>query len=340
MTRTIWTRICLWAATVAVAIAVQMLYAAPGDSMFWGVVFDAGHAPLFGVVALAFLQGLLLFPWTRSLPRPWIYAAALALAIGSGGMAEFGQHFGPRDADPQDLARDALGAMSALLAAYGIDRRATKTLRGLRIPRAAFAGAALLVLVPVILPVARITYDLLQRDRAFPEICEFNSAWEGRFLHLSHATLERVPPPPGWVREERDRDAQPAGSGPRGAGDLVAHLTFYAAAYPALLITEPHPDWSGYDRLAFDVYSELPVPIRLALRIHDTHHERAYSDRFNLSFTIQPGVNAVAIDLSQVEHAPRGRLMDMQHIHNVTLFAVRPAESISLYLDSFRLERD
>jgi hypothetical protein len=139
------------------------------------------------------------------------------------------------------------------------------------------------------------------------------------------AELERMPPPAAWARPP---------------GGLVGHLTFSPGKYPGLAIVEPAPDWSGYDRLVFEAYSERADPVQLVLRIHDIHHNNAFRDRYNHPVTIAPGRNRVVIPLADVRAAPEGREMDLTAIRGLALFALSPPVPFSLYLDAFRLEHD
>ena len=87
------------------------------------------------------------------------------------------------------------------------------------------------------------------------------------------------------------------------------------------------------------MFSELEGQASIVLRIDDTHHNGETSDRFNRVLRINPGLNPLAIRLSDVQSSPRLREMDMGNIHRIVLFAVSPANPFSLYVDSLRLER-
>jgi hypothetical protein len=165
----------------------------------------------------------------------------------------------------------------------------------------------------------------VRRWAAFPRICDFGASWESRFVASHDAALV-----PAHL---------PAALDPSGR-QQAARITFERGTYPGAGIVEPYPRWTGYDRLVFDVYSELAAPVALVLRIHDARHDGSYEDRFNRELPIQPGVNRVSIPLAEVRGAPRGRPMDLSRIAGLALFALEPPEGFRLYLDSFRLERD
>lgn len=343
-------------AVIVAAIAIQVLWGAPRGHMLWSAVFDAGHAPLFGVVAVAALQGLVILarargrgpsregagaaPPSTRVPRPLLYLAALLFSIGIGGLTEASQYFGLRDADPRDFAHDVYGALAFLALAYALDRHAPHRLWGGRIParltRAVLALGAAALLLAVAVPVLQVARDYLGRNRAFPSICDFEAGWERRFVGPRDADLDRVPVPEGWLLAQ----GSAAHGAPDGENERVGRLTFHVAIYPALHIMEPYPDWSGYDRLVFEIYAKLDAPRELSFRINDNRHDNTYADRFNRILTIAPGLNRYEIELEDVARGPRNRRLDLTHVRNASLFAVRPEAPFRIWVDGFRLERD
>jgi hypothetical protein len=183
---------------------------------------------------------------------------------------------------------------------------------------------AAVLLAVAFLRVATVAVAYLGRDAAFPRICEFDDPWESTFVEVEDAVLARGERPAGWRREEPGR---------------AARVTFLPAPYPGLSIREPHPDWTGYRRLVFEVYSEAPTQVDLNLRIDDVHHNDDYADRFNRVLAIEPGSNRISISLEEVRRGPRMRLMDMARVRGLTLFAVDPPVAFTVYLDGIRLER-
>ena len=120
-------------------LAILVLVDAPERTRFWDALFDAGHAPLFGFIALL-TRGVLTqaFPaWTG---RRWS-GVALGFTIALGAVTEALQVLLPaRESSGGDLLRDAVGAAAFLLlrgawmdpgTARGLPRA-----RGARSPRA------------------------------------------------------------------------------------------------------------------------------------------------------------------------------------------------------------
>ncbi len=334
------TRALILLGAAAVVIAVQVLQRCPRASLLWSALFDAGHVPLYGLVALALLYASLTFVSRSGRPRLWHYLAALAVTMALGAIAEGLQALGKGDASLADFLRDAAGSTAFLMVALAFDAhpiRGTTSedtypaqgeappASNTRFRRVVLLVAAVALLAVALSRVTTVAIAYLQRNAAFPVLCDFEGAWEGKFVHVRDAELEIGFAPAGWGRE---------------ASDNVARITFEPAVYPALLINEPFPDWRGYDRLVVEVYSELDSTVSLVLRIDDVLHDNAYSDRFNRRLVIEPGVNRISIPLADVERAPRARKMDMGRVRNVVLFAVRPAKAFSVWVDGVRVERE
>lgn len=288
--------------------------------MAWLTLFDIGHAPLFGAIALAILGMLLSSPLAAQQGRLRIYALALGLTLLVGVVSELLQLDTGRNRDPWDVARDALGAGAFLLFAATLDPRALrKSGASLRI-RALSRAASALLLALACVPGVPVVYAYAQRAAALPRLCEFEGGWSSRFVGTNEAELALT-----WLP---GAEHHPAAAG---------RITFLPAHYSSFKLLEPYPDWSGYESLHVAIYSELGREVELTLRIHDRWHENRYSDRFNRRLFIRPGNNEIEIPLLQVRTAPEGREMDMAAIRRLTLFAIEPTEPFSLYLVELRL---
>jgi hypothetical protein len=316
-------------------MAFVLLVNTPDRSMLWSAVLDAGHTPLFGLFALMILRAASAregptVGQTGSL-RIRNYVLALGVTVGFGALTEVLQGLGSRHAELWDFIRDVLGGSAVLLLTCGFDRRAGPHPAHGRSSRAQERSLrVILVFVPTVLlavaflRVTTVAVAYLRREAIFPRICEFDDQWQATLVGVHDAVLTRGEPAAGWGRD---------------ASDGATRLTFLPAQYPGMSILEPHPDWTGYKRLVFDVYSEEPAPVGLVLRINDARHNNAYGDRFNRTLVIQPGSNRISVALDDVLRAPRTRPMEMTHIRGLTLFAVDPPIPFSIYLDGFRLER-
>jgi len=314
-------RFVFFGATAVVLVAVQVTVPGPRHSLLWSEIFNAGHAPLYGVVALAIWQVLRHRAGGPKGSPVLGYLLALALTVAAGAIAEYLQFLGAGDADIHDVARDALGAGAFLLAASAFDHGLAPT-RSPAFRPLALLGAAVL-LGAAFVPLTGTVIALVRRDLAFPTICDFDGSWQTKFVGAKEGTLERTSPPAGWA-------PAPAGR--------VGRVGFAIGTYPGLAIGTLHPNWLGYKTLVFDGYSELPQPVKLVFSIHDIGHEQDYHDRFNRELTIQPGANHISIPLQDIRMAPRGRQMDLSRMCGLVLFADHPSEAFVLYVDGFHLE--
>jgi VanZ family protein len=292
----------------------------PAPTLFWNALFDAGHAPLFGVIALSLLSLLRLSPhWAAdSGARP--YLAAFAAATALGGLTELVQLRDPlRYASWTDWLRDAAGAASFLLAAAGC-RKAPK------ITPLARTGAlvlSILLLTVVAAPLVQVVGIYRERAAALPILCDFQSAWQERFLRAAGVDLRLVPPPEGWPT-----------SGPA----RVARLTFPPGRYPGFTLHEPYPDWGGYERLVVEVYSDVARTVPVAIRIHDRDHDHRYEDRFNRTLSVERGYHRWEIPLEEIRRAPTGRELDLRRVDGIIVFVPRNLETVRLDFGPLRLE--
>jgi len=286
---------------------------------FWQTVFDAGHTPLFGVLALVLLEFTRRFlPDETSAPwRP--YAVAFGAAVALGLLSEALQYFGPRHADLIDAARDAAGAGSFLLVAATLDRRLVEKLVRHGWTRARLRGLAVVLFGVAIVPLLWLLAAHVERRSAFPALFGFQARWERQFVRIVRGRLDPAPPVPG---------RPPAG-----------RVTFSAGKFSGLRL-EPYPDWDGYDVLAIDLYSAEPRSVELRMRVDAPALDGLGPARFNARFDIAPGSNRLRVPLARVRAAPGGRQLDLRRVLGMALW--RPEEESPYVLDveSIRLERD
>lgn len=293
----------------------------PEDTLLWGAIFDAGHAPLFGVIALMTLElsRRVLLPRR---PARTLYLAAFAVTALLGAGSEALQFFLPRDSDPVDLLRNLAGAAAFLALYAALDRRhAAIRGRGRRLASGLF-GALLLVIVLV--PVAGAARSYLERDEAFPILYDFEHGWCSDFLKYGLSTIRLTAAPPGW---------------PAPAPRRVARVLFSASRLPHVVLEEPRPDWSGYATLAFEVFlsEQRPVIVRVAVDDRLDRLERAA--RFDRPYVLRPGLNRFRIPLDEIRRGPLMRALDTDHVRVIMLYVTMLDRPVELYLGPIRLER-
>jgi hypothetical protein len=319
----------------AVALVAQILFVPPEGTILWSALVDAGHVPLFSLIALSVLYACFSLANHGGRGRWRFYLAAMAISTALGATSEVIQHYTGGDASVGDLVRDVLGAAAALLLALAFqwqpapanagEARAASPAPGRIAWRLLCALLAMTLLGAGFFRAASVAIARVQRDAAFPRICDFQHHWEDTFIETRDAELTRTPPPRGWNR---------------GLAGSVGRLTFRRTKYPQILIHEPCPDWSHYDRIVFEVYSELPAPVRLSLRIDDAESGNDYGSQYNAPLKIHPGANEISIPLRELRRGPRGGQMDLRRMRLILLLAGDPPEPFTLYVDAFRLERD
>lgn len=313
-----------WLLALLGLLLFLILFDAPQRSRFWDALFDAGHTPLFGLVALSLLG----FLRTRTRPdqgsRMWWTAFAVTLLLGAA--TECLQVFqANRDASIEDFLRDLAGAGAFLLlaAAMAWGAWAPGPIRSRR-GRLSAAGVALLLLAAAGGHLAMTAALYAARDRAFPTLFALDGSWwERRLIEANGSSLT------------------PAAVVPRGVGatgEPLARLDLEPGTYPGLAFDEPYPDWRGYRRLVFTVVSDLDLPLPLVIRVHDEAHDQRAADRFNRSIVIYPGVNHVAMAIDEIRLAPDRREMDVRRVRGVILFAYRLVKPTHVYLGALRLE--
>ena len=289
----------------------------PDRTRFWRALFNLGHAPLSGLLALV-VRGYVVnrdalagrFPGRH----PSLAAFGVTVAIGA---AVESLQVLQADRDPtwSDLGRDAAGAASFLLlheaftargAGSGSPQRAWERWGG------ALAAAALLAASAA--GFARTVALYVERGRAMPTLFALDGSW--------------------WERELIDD-----GNSRLTPARPLARLDLEPAKYPGLTFEEPYPDWRGYRTLVLTIVSDLDAPLTMALRIHDAAHNERFEDRFNRRLTVQPGRNTFRIPIEEIRRAPRGREMDLGRVREILLFSRRIDRPTHVYLGPLRLEK-
>jgi hypothetical protein len=310
---------------IALIIGVALFVQLPGDTRLWIEIQNTGHVPLFGVLALAVLmviRGMSFIERARPVVG-YLLSAVISLAAGIG--IEFGQQL-TRNRPPEitDVGLNLAGILVALSIYAVFDPRMQSVWRthhpGLRAATLLFSVCLLLA---ALAPLASLVVAYQQRAAALPVIMDFSARWSGYFLELEDAGLYP--------------DVSPAALVQRG-GQQLGRLALEPGRTPGISVVEPYPDWSGYEYLVVVIYSDMPYPDRLVLRVHDLQHDQQHTDRFNRVLAVDRGMNSFRIPLAAVEAAPAGRRMQMHSIGGVGLYARHVQQPFELYLGKIWLE--
>ncbi len=269
-------------------------------------VENAGHMPLFVLITLGCLAVL---RRDFGLEGVRLYTFAGVIGIGAGILSEAIQRPLRRDASWDDVLADAMGVVCALALFALFDRKAAMR-RPVRI--AAFA-VALACIVAYAAPLLRMTRAYLHRNGQFPVLADFRADIE-QFWVVGYG-INRVK-----------------------VGDAL-EVEFLADEFPGASLHEPVADWSKYQTLVIDVENPEPLDLRLAVRVHDDHHNKQFNDRFNRVFDLRAGERReIRIPLDEIRHGSRKRLIDMHHISDITLFRGDNHGSRRLRIYTLRLE--
>lgn len=320
--RVAWGRAALALTGIAVLLWVLATGRPPRPTMLFHEIFNLGHIPLFGLIALLALEASrALFPGQATRPF-YHYLLAFVAVAGMSLVSEVMQvGVAGRQAEVQDAVHNLIGAVCFLAVRSAFDRDLWPG--ETRAPRGLLVGAALFALFVSFWSLVELGWIYGLRAAAFPIIVDFDSRWQQPFLSSPRASVVNVTAPEGWLEK---------------AGETVAEIRFPQERWPGVTIREPYPDWSGYGSLRVLVFSLQEEPVPLTFRIEDADSSHDYKDGFNRTIPIQRGHNVVAIPISEIERASSGRRLDLSRVSQLDLFTSRPEDPFPLYLSDIWLE--
>lgn len=303
------------------SLAAVLLVGAPADTRFWSATFDAGHAPLFGAVAICVLVLARRRPRLAGSPwRPYLLALGTTVLLGAG--TEFAQFFGPRDSDPVDLLRNVVGALAFLAAAAAFDRDLLAGKRT-RVRLLALAGSAL-ILVLVCVPVVLTMRAYVQRDAAFPVLFDFAGSWCRQFVRHRHATMSFVAPPAEW---------------PEPAPAAVGRILLSASRFPGVTLEEEREDWSGFGTLSFDIFNPSAHAVQIRVAVDDRLNRVERAARYDRPWILVPGLNRLRIPCDELRRGPLRGSLDTNAVRQIAFYSIYLDRPVELFVGPIRLER-
>ena len=119
-----------------------------------------------------------------------------------------------------------------------------------------------------------------------------------------------------------------------------ALVTLQDKPWPGVAFHDVWPDWSGYKTLVVELGVNEASPLQINIRAHDASHRanNAFSDRFNRTYTLDPGRHILEIPLHDLANAPRERLMDLSSMSELILFSDASNAGRSFRIYGIRLE--
>ncbi|MBE3134172.1 MAG: zinc ribbon domain-containing protein, partial [Acidobacteria bacterium] len=100
-------------------------------------------------------------------------------------------------------------------------------------------------------------------------------------------------------------------------------------------------DWTGYDYLKADVFTDSADPVQLYVEIRDTA-TRDYWTRVNYTTVVPPGASTFILPVKQMYVGEKSRPGRMLILNGITrlVFSIGDKPAAPLYVDHVRLERD
>ena len=102
-------------------------------------------------------------------------------------------------------------------------------------------------------------------------------------------------------------------------------MEFSEKLYSGVIFHEFGSNWSEYQSLSINIFSVLRTTTQVELRINDRLHNNQYSDRYNGSFSISPGLNNVLVPLESIismgGNPDSGRRMDINDVTQIQFFS-------------------
>ena len=297
---------------VAVALAVVLLVlqqtaSIAGTSRFADALQNALHVPWFA--ALTALAIAISRPLHQ---RPRLRWTLLLLALPTlAWLTEYVQQFTGRSFEWSDFGRDCVAAAGTFAVYRGLISNSPRPsspnprskLLWLALAAALFSWALANLLL--------VSAAYLQRDLALPLLLNPDSALSRVFLW----------PPP--------LEHQPDGGSGAASGEPGIQLYSRAAGWDPLSLREPSTRLGDYAFMCTEIDLRSRAGALLLLRVHDFTHERSvrrYEDRFNLEQRIAPGHQTIAIPISSLRNAPRGRSMNLADIAEILVLILSPPE--------------
>jgi hypothetical protein len=285
----------LFILALAIATAILLGTSLPGNKLLIYSLQDSGHFLIFVLLTLAAL-----WPYRKSEIQPVWLLMALILLFGL--LIEAVQSVIGRDPSLYDVLMDLLGVAVGGIVYAGFIRRALSS--GLTL-----VVVILLTLVAFYKPLYWLKVYQVRADE-FPRLMNPENIFTSRLLTAK---------PGGEIRRLTLPDN--ASIPPELGINACIYVSLLDSRWPGIRIQEPEPNWRDYESLEVGIYSDQLEDLPLTLRINDQKHNNKYLDRYNRRLLVHPGYNNFSLPLHEIEHAPKGRIMDMENISGVMIFA-------------------
>lgn len=290
-------------AIIALLVALPFFFLGgptPGSTKLFCALWDSGHIFFFMVLAFALSKKFDVSRWR-------ICLVILACVFLGGGLVEIIQSQIGRDGNWQDLLNDLAGTCIGLF----WFQRAHKWVWGARI-------LSITICIPLLVS---IFFELSARIVSSKQL----PLLEGFESFVSFYGLKGV---------ERSDEYHTQ-------GQFSAKVWLGTGLYSGVSLMRLARDWSLYEKLCIDIYNPDPQLETIALRVNDALHDIngwVDSDRFNQRVDLVVGWNHIEFPLSEIQHGPSARSMDLTRISRVILYTRQLQRARVIYVDNIRLE--
>jgi hypothetical protein len=289
-------------------LCASLLVPLPLEGRAASAVADLLHAPTFAGVT--WLINRVLLGKSRAFQHRILLAITIFLLASA---LEFSQPYVGREGSLQDGVANALGILAGTTLVLGQREERHRMRRW-----GARGTAALSIGLASFWPLLTLV-DTIEQRAAFPVLASFETEreltrWSEYFSDMTRSTQHAT------------------------HGRWAVKGTWLPADYPALILRDLQPDWTGYRTLAMDLHVEPGTDITVTITVADGKHNRDPKDRYHFTARTTGGTLAIRIPLEEIARGPRTRKLDLTDIAWVGVGADPVEQPRGMGLDHLRLE--
>lgn len=305
---------------MAAAAAGMIFFHLPNDNRLWSALQNTGHCIVFCILSISYVTTLNRINKNARLRNIFITVVVLALAGFAVELLQLTQ--AGRSTSTADLLRNFAGIIAGILlfSAFSLGR--------------AYGWLTFLVIVLALallnLPsIKLLSYQLLKSGH--PYVINFSD-------HFVESNIAAV----------NDAKTSIIMSATAKSADTSKQLQveFGQQQYNGVIIHSTGNRWVETDWLILDIHNPEASGNKLHLRIHDSEHNNQYTDRYNATFTLNPGDNQLTFSVRDIETMggnTNSRKMNLQNIRELQIFSTEQRNFRiyiqSIFIDSSAYER-